>query len=396
MKIKLSFFLFSVLFISFNTLSQSPYISKVYDFLPAPGQFVNKLPKYEEGDTHEDMIAKVEECIVGDKKILISLGSYGGYVVFGFDHPVVNVPGQKDFIIWGNAFWAAANPNPDAPKRGGSSEPGIVMVSYDANKNGIPDDEWYELAGSEYNKPETIKNYELTYFRPDENKVKVPMPDEPVINDMTYVKWESNQGDDGYVYRNTFHRQSYYPQWVSEDELVFGGTKLADNYVEEGGNGRFYVQYAYDWGYADNAPNDDDAAKLNIEWAVDADGNSVHLPAIHFVKVYTGVNQYCGWLGESSTEISGAEDLHPEAEIDASNIQYTKQQYSILLINNQVRDYVTIISDKQQSVDIYNYVGIKENSFSLNIGTNNLPISHLGAGLYLIKSSNETIKFIKQ
>jgi hypothetical protein len=66
----------------------------------------------------------------------------------------------------------------------------------------------------------------------------------------------------------------------------------------------------YPWGYADNYPNTDDRSCFNIEWAVDAGGNPVSLPAIHFVKVYNGVNQYCGWLGESSTEIMGAEDLH--------------------------------------------------------------------------------------
>ena len=38
------------------------------------------------------------------------------------------------------------------------------------------------------------------------------------------------------------------------------------------------------------------------------------LDHIDFVKVYTGQMAYCGWLGETSTEISGAEDLHPDAE----------------------------------------------------------------------------------
>ena len=118
------------------------YITKVYEFCPAPGQFVNLLPKYEEGDTEETMIKKVEECISGKNDVLISLGSYGGYVTFGFDHAVVNVKGEKDFKILGNSFYAAANPNPNAPESGGSSEPGIVMVSIDKNGNGLPDDEW--------------------------------------------------------------------------------------------------------------------------------------------------------------------------------------------------------------------------------------------------------------
>ena len=41
----------------------TPYISKVYDFCPAPGQFVNMLPEFEDGDSHEQIITKVEEQI---------------------------------------------------------------------------------------------------------------------------------------------------------------------------------------------------------------------------------------------------------------------------------------------------------------------------------------------
>ena len=43
---------------------------------------------------------------------------------------------------------------------------------------------------------------------------------------------------------------------------------------------------------------------------MDVNGNKINLPGIDFVKVYTAVNQYNGWIGEVSTEILGAEDLH--------------------------------------------------------------------------------------
>ncbi|WP_185153824.1 T9SS type A sorting domain-containing protein [Dysgonomonas sp. 520] len=371
---------------------KNPYIEKVYDFAPAPGQFVNKLPEYEEGDTKTDMIRKAEECIKNENKVPISLGAYGGYVIFGFDHPVANVKGEYDFKIWGNAFASATNPNEEKTRFGGNCEPGIVMVSYDANGNGLPDDEWYELAGSEYNKPETIKNYRLTYHKPDENKVKEPMPGSPYINDITYIKWESNQGDNGYVYRNTFHQQSYYPQWTEGESLTFEGTKLADNYVDESGNGSYYVQYAYDWGYADNFPNADERSGFNIEWAVDASGNPVNLPSIHFVKVYTGVNQYCGWLGETSTEISGAEDLHVNIVTSIDN----DSQQSFQLLKNPVTDNLAIISDMQQTINIYSLHGNKEMSFMLESGTNNISCSHLSQGIHIMKSQNKTIKFLKQ
>lgn len=141
----------------------SPYITSVTDYRPAPGQFVNELPEYSEGDTQTDMNRKALEAIGNNARGMITLGGYGGYVVCGFDHTIVNTPGQRDFKVLGNAFYADANPNPDAPAEGGSCEPGIVMVAFDRNRNGRPDsDEWYELAGSEHGKPTTKAGYEIT------------------------------------------------------------------------------------------------------------------------------------------------------------------------------------------------------------------------------------------
>ena len=84
---------------------------------------------------------------------MISLGGFGGYVVVGFDHTIANREGSRDFRVLGNAFYAIANPDPNAPE-GGSCEPGGIMVAYDVNKNGKPDeDEWYEIAGSAHEAP---------------------------------------------------------------------------------------------------------------------------------------------------------------------------------------------------------------------------------------------------
>ncbi|MDH6309555.1 hypothetical protein M2451_001921 [Dysgonomonas sp. PFB1-18] len=288
--------------VSKEATEYSAYIATVFDYLPAVGQFVNELPSCEDGDTKETIRKKAEDAIKGPNSSMIHLGGFGGYVTFGFDHTIVNVPGKRDFRVKGNAFWSAANPNPEAPGRGGNCEPGIIMVAYDKNGNGKPDDdEWYEIAGSEYNKPATIKNYEITYYKPQNETEEAT--DE-------YIMWEDNQGNSGYKAKNMFHRQSYYPSWITEDKITFKGTLLPNNAIDESGQGSYWVLYAYDWGYADNAPNSDDESAIDISWAVDKNGNKVHLPGIDFVKVYTGVNQEAGWLGEVSTEVAGAEDLH--------------------------------------------------------------------------------------
>ena len=135
-------------------------ITRVFEYVPAPGQFINVLPEATAGDTPETMRQKAEAALTDGK--MITLGGFGGYVVFGFDHTIVNREGN-DFVVLGNALttWAEA---------------GVIMVSYDANENGLPDDEWYEIAGSEYNKPTTIKNYEITYYKPETEPAN---PNEP-------------------------------------------------------------------------------------------------------------------------------------------------------------------------------------------------------------------------
>lgn len=284
-------------------------ISFVYDYCPAPGQFVNTMPDYEAGDDAETMRRKALEVLLSSNGG-VSLGGYGGYITFGFDHTVMNLKDQRDFEVYGNSFYSSIS----EATGGGSNEPGIVMVSFDANLNGVPDDEWYELAGSEYYKASTIKDYRVSYFRPSPDKLPTPGPS--YLNDTTYIRWEDNQQARGHVSKNVFHDQSYWPLWIDRDTLVFEGTKLPDNYFTVSGAATLYVQVAYDWGYVDNHPNqqaDGEGHKLSsfdIEWAVDKKGNKVHLPGVDFVRVYTAVNQYCGWLGETSTEVYGAKSLH--------------------------------------------------------------------------------------
>lgn len=135
----------------------SKYISNVFDFRPAIGQFTNGIPEYLPGNTEANLINAAKKAIVGPNSSMISLGGFGGYVVFGFDHTIPNMDG-RDFKVLGTAFFGSeAN-----EERFGSCEPGIIMVAYDKNKNGKPDeDEWYEIAGSEYFKNTTVKNYSI-------------------------------------------------------------------------------------------------------------------------------------------------------------------------------------------------------------------------------------------
>lgn len=290
-----------------EAVEYTPYIKEVVEYCPAPGQFVNELPPYEPGDTYDDMLRKATDCISGKNDVMISLGGFGGYVTFTFDHTVVNVPGERDLRFWGNAFYELT----DSERKGGSAEPGIVMVSYDANCNGLPDDPFYELAGSAYSDPLTRHRYTVTYSRPD--PAKAPEPDGGFITDATYIPWADSLGDTGFIPMNSFHSQPYWPQWLPESVtgLSFTGTCLPANAVDRYGDGSYFILYCFDWGYVDNHPNEQTGPNtFDISWAVDSFGLPVNLPGVDFVRVYTAENQYCGWLGETSTELCRAADLH--------------------------------------------------------------------------------------
>ncbi len=321
-----------------------PWLTRVYEYRPAPGQFINTMPIARVGEPVDSVLTRCRGAICGYidtvtttfhgqtitridtiwAESMISLGGYGGYVIVGFDHPVVNMH-TYDFEIQGNAFVS------DRESNGGSSEPGIVMVGVDMDGDGVPSDgdRWYELAGSEYNHPKTQHNYEITYYRPNENKQRTPSRVDPFLNDTTYIRWTSNDvnpdSTSGYMSRNTYHNQPYWPLWLQDEEtLTFSGSKLRCNAVDLGGNeGKsYYVQYFFDWGYVDNLPNysqlTPDALHnpgFKIDWAVDEQGNHVNLTHIDFIKVYNAMNQYCGWTGETSTEVAAGIDYHPDAEL---------------------------------------------------------------------------------
>lgn len=260
----------------------SAYIAAVDEYVPAPGQFVNTLPLMDADDDADSARIKASKAIAGSLNGMITLGGYGGYVTFHFDHPVKNIAGQNDIYIKGNTF-------------AGNSEPGIVMVSQDRNHNGLPDDEWFELKGSadEDSIGKVVYGYEITYT--------------PAA--MVDIPWKDNQGRTGLVARNNFHRQEYFPLWI-HTPLTFTGTLLPANGHNHGTNGgQHWVMDAYRYGYVDNLATDE-GCSFNIEWAVDNHRKSVKLSSIDFVRVYTAVNQTCGWLGEISTEVCGARDLH--------------------------------------------------------------------------------------
>lgn len=254
--------------------------NKVFDFTAAPGQYINE---------NYTATTAAAACAYAESRLkqqyYVSLGGFGGYIIVGFDHSIENTGGY-DFAVSGNSFDT-------------SSEPGIVWVMQDENGNGLPDDTWYELAGSEAGRE--MRDYAVTYYRPASASSPVP--------------WTDNRGGRGEITRNAVHRQDYWPTWCTSNRLTLRGTCLEARNYDKSGNGTEWVQPPYDWGYADNFSSVDrlsDEANaegnanpnhFKISNAVDFEGRSVKLEYIDFIKVQTGVNASSGHLGELSTEV---------------------------------------------------------------------------------------------
>lgn len=262
---------------------------RVYEYTAGPGQFINESRSGYDGVTTPEAAADYAARRLAEG-LYVSLGTWGGYIVVGFDHSIGSA-GGGEFSVSGNMFDS-------------SSEPGIVWVMQDTNGNGLPDDEWYELKGSEYGKPATIADYAVTYYRPGGEGMA--------------VRWRDNRGGEGEVPRNPFHRQNeYYPLWIESDSYTLYGVSLAPNTHTDPVTGNI-VNGAYGWGYADNRGSDCDtgdnaeaaAAKcrFDIANAVNADGSAANLQYIDFVKVQTAINYATPLLGELSTEVLGVAD----------------------------------------------------------------------------------------
>ncbi len=271
--------------------SGAAYATNVFEYTPAPGQFVNnRISSGFDGTELTPQAACNYARRRLEKRQYVSLGGFGGYIVVGFDHKVQN-SGGYDLAIAGNPFE-------------GSSEPGIVWVMRDENSNGEPDDTWYELAGSESDKEGTIHGYAVTYYKPTASKQS--------------IRWEDSLGASGEISHLAAHsHDSYYPTWITAESYTLRGTRLAP---QTHFNGSIWIQEGFAWGYVDNENTTDlwrgegefaglEFNRFRLSDAVTADGEPANLPYINFVKVQTGLNSQSGGLGENSTEVFAICDI---------------------------------------------------------------------------------------
>lgn len=269
-------------------------VDTIFEYMPAPGHQVNGFSLV--GDFIHEGATMKEACdsVMSHfkKQWMVSLGGQGGYVVAGFKERVANSHGDYDIAIKSNPYSY-------------QNEPGIVWVSMDTNGDGLPNDEWYELAGSEYGTENETTGYAITYYKPTSPK--------------SDIRWTDNMGGEDVIpYMENWNKHdSYWQDWVptEKDEdgneyRTYYGSRLKDTHTYKDGVSMFP---AFKWGYADNdgddyfRNNDIDYSNalgyFKISNAVNADGTPANLPYIDFVKVQTGQTGWTPNLGEASTEV---------------------------------------------------------------------------------------------
>jgi Secretion system C-terminal sorting domain len=292
-----------IFFLSVCTVvfAQQNRTTRLYEYRPAPGQFIN-TPQLGIPDAALQITTSVNH--------LVSLGAFGGSITLGFENAVLNRPDNPygiDFTVFGNAF-------------NGSSEPGIIWVMKDENRNGLPDETWYQIAGSEYFNPLTRQNYQIKWRK---------LPDGS-------AEWNDSENSSGTITKNEFHSQPYYPQSCyfgnyPADSVILKGTLLVYHPVV---TSEQTMLPALAFGYADNGSINRDVASnvpdnpytpdiqegaggdpVDISWAVDSLGRYVDLDQIDFIRIVTGVNGYTDQLGEISTEVGFAVATEPGKNI---------------------------------------------------------------------------------
>jgi len=281
---------------------QAQYVSEIVDYNPAPGQLINTIP-------FGSPLAA--ESIIGNINGLVSLGAFGGSITLKMEEAVQNDPNNPfgvDFTIFGNAM-------PDW------CEAGAIQVMKDENQNGLADDTWYLIAGSDYYFENTDSDFQIEYFNPQ--------------NETDDILWIDQNKDSGFVFVNSIHQHAYYPSanyfpGINQNSQTYSGLKIQGN-IDPKNPGNI-LSFHRGFGFADNMPRgtapyhipdnpytiekeNSGGDAIDISWAVDENGEHVFLDEINFIRISTAINNHAGQLGEISTEVSGIIDVAPNSQI---------------------------------------------------------------------------------
>jgi hypothetical protein len=243
----------------------------------------------------------------------------------------------------------------------------------DSNQNGLSDDTWFLLAGSDYWFSSSIHNYEVTWFNPKS---------ESAAN----VRWQDNYGKTGYIFANEFHKQPYYPLADSFPEIGRDQYTLSGEFIHhriDTTNPMLIVTRHYPFGYVDNTPKNvtaesnlpdnpySDAVEgfggdsFDLSWAIDREGNYIKVEKADFIKIQNAVNYNYGRIGELSTEITQVIDVEPNPlSIADSAIIALEPVWNNLVVDSQIQIHACFFNwGRLQPETIFNW-SVKPNDLA--------------------------------
>lgn len=310
-----------VCLIASQASAQSDFATTIYDYTPAPGQFVNAalfsnpvraLGPPTGGGT-----------IAPDNSSLVTLGGFGGSITLGFDHRVLDDPHNPlglDFIIFGNASWSGGNP------LARFAEAATVEISLDLNANGLPDDAWFLIPGSHLNIPPSTFTSQLWDNNPGTSTPPANIDWYPAgaRSPMTTAAFRLPSIFESQLLINAdlSGAESFVGYAELSPTLLLGDFSGADGSAGDNQLGDPEDDPAVDPAVFYTVPDDPFRVGIDpgsgggdafdIAWAIDpATGNPANLIGFDFIRISTAVNFIAGPLGELSAEIDAVADARP-------------------------------------------------------------------------------------
>jgi|CXWL01.1.fsa_nt_gi hypothetical protein len=271
----------------------SPFATRVVAYSPAPGQFVSD-PSFNDP---AEALGQPEGMGTsdGNNVSVVNLGGFGGYIVLGFDHTVLDDPLNPlglDAIVFSNAFWVGGNPDRHW------AECATIEISRDENANGLADDPWYLITGSHLTAP--LARSQISWGDGSTTYAyQLPLNPFGAMVVVNPVAGTENEGIYGYA--------EYSP-------TLFLGDRDGDDQIdnEEITAEEFYTtpDDPFEVGMTPGSGGGD---AFDIAWAVDAaTGVRAELDGFDFIRLTTPVHVIMPPLGEKSAEIDAVADVSPD------------------------------------------------------------------------------------
>jgi hypothetical protein len=303
-------------------VDESPFATKVLEFAPAPGQFVN-YPEFSDPGRALGPPSGGGTSAPNNTSV-VSLGGFGGYIVLGFDHTVVDDPLNPfgmDAIVFGNAYWVSGNPNRHW------AECATIEISLDENENGLADDTWYLIPGSHIIDPPS--QFVIEQWDDDIKDERYPPDDESWIPAGYSGTWETEAfalpaalfGADAVVNPLAGSANEGIFGYAEYSPTLFLGDLDADNVVDdpEITAEEFYTtpDDPRKTGMTTRSGGGD---AFDIAWAIDPiSGAPAELSGFDFIRLTSAVDSVSPTFGEKSAEIDAVADVAPDPFGDADD-----------------------------------------------------------------------------